>query len=161
MCSHWCIQVWGRNVNWFRQSLRVADYMQIGVFLCKRHALCFAVCPSGRYGKGCTEICLCTNNGTCNPIDGSCQCFPGWIGEDCSQGMASVFHPLCVRLSFALVVFLLSFPTSNFSYAFTLITINHFHNSTHSKNCPQPKLNETRSLFNDYDNTLCLLFTVT
>ncbi|KAI3371279.1 hypothetical protein L3Q82_023896, partial [Scortum barcoo] len=47
------------------------------------------VCPSGRYGRACTEICLCTNNGTCNPIDGSCQCFPGWIGDDCSQACPS------------------------------------------------------------------------
>lgn len=46
-----------------------------------------AVCPSGRYGKACAEVCLCMNNGTCNPIDGSCQCLPGWIGDDCSQGM--------------------------------------------------------------------------
>lgn len=50
------------------------------------------MCPSGRYGRACTEICLCTNNGTCNPIDGSCQCFPGWIGEDCSQGMQPLLH---------------------------------------------------------------------
>ncbi|CAB1456884.1 unnamed protein product [Pleuronectes platessa] len=47
------------------------------------------VCASGRYGRACAEICLCTNNGTCNPIDGSCQCFPGWIGEDCSQACPS------------------------------------------------------------------------
>lgn len=43
------------------------------------------VCPSGRYGKNCGLGCSCTNNGTCNPIDGSCQCYPGWIGSDCSQ----------------------------------------------------------------------------
>ncbi|TKS73504.1 Multiple epidermal growth factor-like domains protein 10 [Collichthys lucidus] len=54
-------------------------------------ALCAtkAICPSGRYGRACAEICLCTNNGTCNPIDGSCQCFPGWIGADCSQACPS------------------------------------------------------------------------
>lgn len=44
-----------------------------------------AVCPSGRFGKNCAWSCSCTNNGTCNPIDGSCQCYPGWIGSDCSQ----------------------------------------------------------------------------
>lgn len=43
------------------------------------------VCPSGRFGKNCAGICTCTNNGTCNPIDRSCQCYPGWIGSDCSQ----------------------------------------------------------------------------
>lgn len=45
----------------------------------------FTVCPSGRFGKNCAGICTCTNNGTCNPIDRSCQCYPGWIGSDCSQ----------------------------------------------------------------------------
>ncbi|XP_045544826.1 multiple epidermal growth factor-like domains protein 11 [Salmo salar] len=34
---------------------------------------------------------MCSNNGTCNPIDGSCQCYPGWIGEDCSKGCSSGF----------------------------------------------------------------------
>lgn len=61
--------------------------------------LYFVVCPSGRYGRACAEICLCTNNGTCNPIDGSCQCFPGWIGEDCSQGIV-----VCLICSLTLLV---------------------------------------------------------
>lgn len=43
------------------------------------------MCPTGRFGKNCAWGCTCTNNGTCNPIDGSCQCYPGWIGSDCSQ----------------------------------------------------------------------------
>lgn len=56
--------------------------------------LCFCpVCPSGRYGRACTEVCLCSNNGTCNPIDGSCQCVPGWIGEDCSHGTLKRLYP--------------------------------------------------------------------
>uniref|UniRef100_A0A8C1P2H4 Multiple EGF-like-domains 10 n=1 Tax=Cyprinus carpio TaxID=7962 RepID=A0A8C1P2H4_CYPCA len=60
------------------------------LWLCQRTVvltsvcLC-AVCPSGRFGKNCAWSCTCTNNGTCNPIDGSCQCYPGWIGSDCSQ----------------------------------------------------------------------------
>ncbi|KAL2300700.1 hypothetical protein Nmel_013585 [Mimus melanotis] len=49
------------------------------------NCLVFSVCPSGKFGKDCAEVCQCTENGTCNPIDGSCQCFPGWIGMDCSQ----------------------------------------------------------------------------
>ncbi|KTG31121.1 hypothetical protein cypCar_00045270, partial [Cyprinus carpio] len=51
-----------------------------------------SLCPSGKYGKACAEICVCTNNGTCNPIDGSCQCFPGWTGDDCSQSCPSGFY---------------------------------------------------------------------
>lgn len=58
--------------------------MFINIFPPQRVVLC-TVCPSGRFGKNCAWSCSCTNNGTCNPIDGSCQCYPGWIGSDCSQ----------------------------------------------------------------------------
>lgn len=44
------------------------------------------VCAGGYFGQDCAQLCSCANNGTCSPIDGSCQCFPGWIGKDCSQG---------------------------------------------------------------------------
>ncbi|TNM90593.1 hypothetical protein fugu_002882 [Takifugu bimaculatus] len=50
------------------------------------------VCPTGKFGKACAEACLCTNNSTCNPIDGSCQCYPGWIGTDCSRRCPTGFH---------------------------------------------------------------------
>ncbi|MEQ2225380.1 hypothetical protein ILYODFUR_016823 [Ilyodon furcidens] len=57
------------------------------------------VCPSGKYGKACTETCFCTNNSTCNPIDGSCQCYPGWITEDCSRPCpAGSWGPDCIHL---------------------------------------------------------------
>lgn len=88
-CLHKCTQKVSKLsvimlMDFFPSSC-VSDNMQIGVVFMFRFSW-FAVCPSGRYGRACAEICLCTNNGTCNPIDGSCQCFPGWIGEDCSQG---------------------------------------------------------------------------
>lgn len=44
------------------------------------------VCAGGHFGQDCAQLCSCANNGTCSPIDGSCQCLPGWIGKDCSQG---------------------------------------------------------------------------
>lgn len=43
------------------------------------------VCPVGRFGEACAQECVCTNNGTCSPIDGSCHCYPGWISADCSK----------------------------------------------------------------------------
>lgn len=54
------------------------------------------VCAGGHFGQDCAQLCSCANNGTCSPIDGSCQCFPGWIGKDCSQGK---LLPLQVPLS--------------------------------------------------------------
>lgn len=54
------------------------------------------VCAGGHFGQDCAQLCSCANNGTCSPIDGSCQCFPGWIGKDCSQGklpLGNVPHP--------------------------------------------------------------------
>lgn len=54
------------------------------------------VCAGGHFGQDCAQLCSCANNGTCSPIDGSCQCFPGWIGKDCSQGK---LLPLQVSLS--------------------------------------------------------------
>ena len=54
------------------------------------------VCAGGHFGQDCAQLCSCANNGTCSPIDGSCQCVPGWIGKDCSQGK---LLPLQVSLS--------------------------------------------------------------
>lgn len=98
------------------------DRMQTRVVVLRLCLCLFPVCPSGRYGRACTEVCLCSNNGTCNPIDGSCQCVPGWIGEDCSQGMPYRFYPLF------LAVFSSSWPLS-----FTLIGISRFHDPTHPR----------------------------
>ncbi|KAJ8790362.1 hypothetical protein J1605_021439 [Eschrichtius robustus] len=54
------------------------------------------VCAGGHFGQDCAQLCSCANNGTCSPIDGSCQCFPGWIGKDCSQACPSGFWgPTC------------------------------------------------------------------
>lgn len=73
-----------------------------------------SVCPSGKYGRACAEICVCTNNGTCNPIDGSCQCFPGWTGDDCSQSTNQFVLLFICIFSFTFfycVFFYCSFPS--------------------------------------------------
>ncbi|KAK2524386.1 hypothetical protein Q9233_009315 [Columba guinea] len=82
-------------------QIRSIFYIQIQELICSGYCPCevtipvkievtlfndlLFICPSGKYGKDCAEVCQCTENGTCNPMDGSCQCFPGWIGTDCSQ----------------------------------------------------------------------------
>lgn len=64
--------------------------------MCVRVCVCVpTVCPSGKFGKACAETCVCTNNGTCNPIDGSCQCYPGWISDDCSKCEAPLTRTSC------------------------------------------------------------------
>lgn len=90
------------------------------------------VCPSGRYGRACAEICLCTNNGTCNPIDGSCQCFPGWIGDDCSHGTVALsFLLLCVISLFSSSsshLIIIAPPLLNsLTYSHAIVQMNHFH----------------------------------
>lgn len=69
------------------ENLAWAWFVVCGCGQCALHdCMCvFTVCPAGKFGKACAETCVCTNNGTCNPIDGSCQCYPGWIGADCSR----------------------------------------------------------------------------
>ena len=37
-------------------------------------------CPAGTYGQGCNMKCQCQNGGTCDPVDGTCACFDGYIG---------------------------------------------------------------------------------
>lgn len=29
--------------------------------------------------------CQCANHSICNPMDGSCDCSPGWTGSDCTK----------------------------------------------------------------------------
>uniref|UniRef100_A0A8D0G5S7 EGF-like domain-containing protein n=1 Tax=Sphenodon punctatus TaxID=8508 RepID=A0A8D0G5S7_SPHPU len=42
-------------------------------------------CQPGRYGKKCGMICKCVNHSICHPVDGSCDCSPGWMDKDCSK----------------------------------------------------------------------------
>lgn len=42
-------------------------------------------CPTGRWGKTCSNDCMCKNNATCDPLTGICSCQRGWSGEDCSE----------------------------------------------------------------------------
>lgn len=45
-----------------------------------RGSHCENPCESNKYGKDCKESCDCQNNGDCNPINGSCNCVPGFLG---------------------------------------------------------------------------------
>ncbi|XP_078666398.1 uncharacterized protein LOC144908562 isoform X4 [Branchiostoma floridae x Branchiostoma belcheri] len=44
---------------------------------------CSSACDNSHYGPHCLQQCLCFNNATCNPVDGSCACLPGHYGDHC------------------------------------------------------------------------------
>lgn len=43
-------------------------------------------CPVGTYGYDCEGVCLCQNDGACDPKDGRCKCKPGFKGKHCEMG---------------------------------------------------------------------------
>ncbi|XP_078329588.1 uncharacterized protein LOC111116900 [Crassostrea virginica] len=45
--------------------------------------LCNDSCSEGYYGKNCSHVCS-SNCRTCNPTDGTCNCYPGWMGSNCN-----------------------------------------------------------------------------
>lgn len=42
-------------------------------------------CPSGFYGRDCSEVCRCQNGADCDHITGQCACRTGFIGTGCEQ----------------------------------------------------------------------------
>ncbi|VDM80296.1 unnamed protein product [Strongylus vulgaris] len=44
--------------------------------------ICDDMCPDGRWGEGCNQICGCDGK-TCDPVTGSCRCTSA---EECPEG---------------------------------------------------------------------------
>ena len=43
------------------------------------------VCPKGKFGTNCQENCLCSVNSECDPYNGTCECYDGWLGKTCDE----------------------------------------------------------------------------
>lgn len=43
------------------------------------------MCPNGTYGEGCSKICNCSKEGTCDIETGMCECSPGYTGQTCNE----------------------------------------------------------------------------
>uniref|UniRef100_A0A096LPS9 Platelet endothelial aggregation receptor 1 n=1 Tax=Poecilia formosa TaxID=48698 RepID=A0A096LPS9_POEFO len=48
-------------------------------------AICTEQCPEGRFGKNCSEECVCHNGAKCDPLTGRCQCREGFTGNRCNE----------------------------------------------------------------------------
>lgn len=66
-----------------------------------------AGCPEGTYGSNCQKSCKCMNGGHCDPVSGTCDCAPRFIGADCSKSkpvfmfcffQKTVERIICVRI---------------------------------------------------------------
>ena len=42
-------------------------------------------CSLEQYGDNCAQRCHCMNSASCDHVDGSCTCSPGWSGLNCSD----------------------------------------------------------------------------
>lgn len=52
---------------------------------CIVNSQCIDYCPKGFYGEDCGQECSCLNDANCNPVTGTCECKPGWIGKNCAE----------------------------------------------------------------------------
>ena len=43
----------------------------------------FSGCRKGYWGRNCSQICQCNNRGSCDPVNGKCDCDAGYRGETC------------------------------------------------------------------------------
>ncbi|KAK6021460.1 hypothetical protein OSTOST_12867 [Ostertagia ostertagi] len=55
--------------------------------------ICDDMCPDGRWGAGCNQICGCEGK-SCDPVTGSCRCSSP---EECPQGPCppGFYGPMC------------------------------------------------------------------
>lgn len=85
-------------------SFRLIETSVLIYYSCKNGftgPTCDRPCPQGFFGRNCSESCRCTEHGSCNPVDGVCQCDPGWT-EGLSLSLNILFlHLLHIILSFA------------------------------------------------------------
>ncbi|KAJ8045471.1 Protein draper [Holothuria leucospilota] len=59
---------------------------------------CKLPCKEGFFGQDCAFECRCIHGTShnCNPVDGSCDCLDGWMGQDCDERCSpGFFGPNC------------------------------------------------------------------
>ena len=85
---------------WFSSSLNMTLTLYIVIpslfffFIQTSHPYILSVpgCPSGFYGRDCSEVCRCQNGADCDHITGQCACRTGFIGTSCEQSWVGPAH---------------------------------------------------------------------
>ena len=76
------LEIWGCRLS------TSAAYTRVFMVIWNLFLFLFFVisaCSSGSFGANCSQKCLCLNGGMCDPVDGHCNCKPGWAGSFCQQ----------------------------------------------------------------------------
>lgn len=63
-----------------RFGIKVSKHNQI--FFCLYF---FPDCDDNHWGSACRQSCKCKNGALCDPIKGTCQCPPGFVGRFCED----------------------------------------------------------------------------
>ena len=60
----------------------------------------FSACRDGYYGQSCFRACPATCK-SCKPTDGTCSCYAGWMGPDCTIGicLSFEFFPISYKIT--------------------------------------------------------------
>lgn len=77
-----------------RTSLLLKSVKQTNILL----SLYFSDCDGNHWGPACSQSCKCKNRALCDPITGTCQCPPGFIGRYCEDLCpAGTFGKRCLQ----------------------------------------------------------------
>lgn len=68
------------SVGKLAQALKVISVC----FVSFSDVLSFSVCPQGRFGLNCSQVCTCSGDQySCHHVTGKCSCLPGYYGNRC------------------------------------------------------------------------------
>ena len=89
---HWRLSSWirGKTVHFLYDSLFFLLFSIFMSFSFSCIFFYFIACTDGYYGINCSGVCP-SHCRTCNPTDGTCGCYAGWTGPNCSFGICLIY----------------------------------------------------------------------
>ena len=74
-------------------SVRVKSF--VNDYVSYKYTFYSTACKYGYYGQNCSSVCS-QNCKTCNPTDGTCSCYAGWMGPNCSIGISETIRNILI-----------------------------------------------------------------